>query len=286
MNKILTLLLLSLLLSCQDKKKDGISHLVKEWQGKEILFPEKMTYTLFGEDTVDFKMHESKHKILVYVDTMGCTGCKLQLSKWKGFISRTDSITGSSVPFIFVFQPQREKEVEFLLKREDFDRPVCIDTDGHFNRLNKIPGNSIFQTFLLDENNKVKVIGNPIHNLSIQDIYIREITKASHAEKLPITSLECPSGEYDLGTVTVGSTKSITVSVKNIGSNTFKLKGFTTSCDCTEATCDWKELQPGEAGMITINYKAEEVGDFYRTIDIYGNIKGSLTLSLIGEVKK
>lgn len=88
-----------------------------------------------------------------------------------------------------------------------------------------------------------------------------------------------------MGIVDVGATKTLTVSVKNKGNHAFRLKGFTTSCDCTEASCDWKELQPGETGVVTIVYKAEETGDFYRTVDIYGNIEKPLTLYLIGKVK-
>ena len=32
---------------------------------------------------------------------------------------------------------------------------------------------------------------------------------------------------------------------------------------------NWKELQPGESGTITVSYEAEQPGDFYRTVDIY-----------------
>ena len=49
---------------------------------------------------------------------------------------------------------------------------------------------------------------------------------------------------------------------------------------------NWKELQPGESGTITVSYEAEQPGDFYRTVDIYGNIpNNSLMVSFIGTVK-
>ena len=49
---------------------------------------------------------------------------------------------------------------------------------------------------------------------------------------------------------------------------------------------NWKELQPGESGKITVSYEAEQPGDFYRTVDIYGNIpNNSLMVSFIGTVK-
>ena len=49
---------------------------------------------------------------------------------------------------------------------------------------------------------------------------------------------------------------------------------------------NWKELQPGKSGTITVSYEAEQPGDFYRTVDIYGNIpNNSLMVSFIGTVK-
>ena len=107
-----------------------------------------------------------------------------------------------------------------------------------------------------------------------------------YQEALPKTTLETDKAEYDLGTVKEGTTKKQTVTVRNTGTNVFKLKGFTTSCDCTEATCDWEELQPGESGTVTVSYEAEQPGDFYRTVEIYGNIpNNSLMMSFIGTVE-
>lgn len=252
---------------------------------KEILFPEKITYTRFLEDTIDFRTQNSQFKVLVYVDSTGCIGCKLQLPKWKTFISEIDSLAKSYTPFIFVFQSQNYDDLKTILKRSNFDYPVYTDAKGKFNRLNHFPDDNMFHTFLLDENNHIKVIGNPIHNLSVQELFLREISKNIHSEKEPLTTLASLMDEYNLDIVDKGTTKNITVSVKNTGNNIFKLKGFTTSCDCTEASCDWKELRPNEVGTITINYKAEKVGEFYRTVDIYGNTKEPLTLSFTGKVK-
>ena len=98
------IILLLFLLACQDKKKDEIKHLVSEWQGKEIRFPKDMVFARFATDTVDFTLPKSPHKVLVFVDSIGCTSCKLQLHRWKELIQYTDSITQGTVPFLFFFQ--------------------------------------------------------------------------------------------------------------------------------------------------------------------------------------
>ena len=136
--KIMILLLGLLLLSCKDNsQKKKITHLVQEWQGKQIKFPTDAIFTKYITDTTDFQIPTKGHKVLIYVDSLGCTGCKLKLAKWKDFIAYTDRL----------------------------------------NKLNTFPSNATFQTFLLDTNNKVIVLGNPIHNLSVKELYIKELTR-------------------------------------------------------------------------------------------------------------
>ena len=278
--------LLFLLAACRENKKEQFARLVQEWQGKEIVFPQDMAFSRFVTEPVDYRIPDAKYKVLVYVDSVGCTSCKLQLSKWQELIAHVDSATNGNIPFIFVFQSKDDRELRYILKRDNFDRPVCIDRGDGFDKLNKFPQEITFQTFLLDKDNKVKVIGNPVHNLAVRDLYLKQITGMQYQEALPKTTLETDKAEYDLGTVKEGTTKKQTVTVRNTGTNVFKLKGFTTSCDCTEATCDWKELQPGESGTVTVSYEAEQPGDFYRTVEIYGNIpNNSLMMSFIGTVE-
>ena len=280
------LLLLSLLTACKENNKEKFAQLVQEWQGKEIVFPQNMAFTRFVTEPVDYRIPDAEYKVLVYVDSVGCTSCKLQLLKWKELIAHVDSATNGNVPFIFVFQSKDDRELRYILKCDNFDRPVCIDRNNRFNSSNRFPQDITFQTFLLDKDNKVKVIGNPVHNLAVRDLYLKQITGMQYQEALSKTTLETEQAEYYLGTVKEGTTKKQTVTVRNTGTSVFKLKGFTTSCDCTEATCDWKELQPGESGTVTVSYEAEQPGDFYRTVEIYGNIpNNSLMVSFIGTVK-
>ena len=132
----LIILLLTIFLSaCQDKQKEIITLLVKEWQGKQILFPENMVFTRFASDTTNFVIPTSDYKVLVFVDSIGCTSCKLQLSRWKEFIRYTDSISQKNIPFLFFFQFDDQWEIHSLLIRENFDKPICLDrSDSHGRR--------------------------------------------------------------------------------------------------------------------------------------------------------
>ena len=81
------------LCSCSRRNttKKKIEEMIKLWQGKEIIFPEELIFTKYGKDTVKYNISVSDYKIIMYVDSVGCTECKLQLYKWKDFITEVDS---------------------------------------------------------------------------------------------------------------------------------------------------------------------------------------------------
>ena len=60
--------------------------LVREWEGKEIQFPSNSVFTIQGKDTIEYSGDNSDYKIVTYIDSIGCTSCKLQLQNWKDFI--------------------------------------------------------------------------------------------------------------------------------------------------------------------------------------------------------
>ena len=147
MKSLLYLLsILFLLTSCKENKKEEVARLVQEWQGKEIVFPKNITFTRFVTDTVDYQIPQSDYKVLIYVDSTGCTSCKLQLPKWKELIAYTDSVTGNNIPFLFFFQSKDDKELRYILKRDNFNRPVCIDRNSELDKLNRFPQNITFQS--------------------------------------------------------------------------------------------------------------------------------------------
>ena len=287
MRKLVIILFSSLFLfSCSYDKKHDIEVLVKEWNSKEIRFPDNPVFTRFVIDTVPYRIPRTDYKVVVFVDLVGCISCKLQLPRWKDFMHEVDSLSDGNVPFIFFFQTKDERELRYILKRDNFSYPVCIDTEDIFKKLNRFPEEMMFQTFLIDSENRVKVIGNPIHNLSVKDLYLKEIA-GIEVVPLSVTTIEADSTEYHYGVVGENMTASRKIILRNTGKEVFRIKGTTTSCDCMTAEYDWDEIPPGRKAAMTVEYKAEEPGDFWRTITIYGNVPGkSVTLDFWGTVRK
>lgn len=68
-----------------------------------------------------------------------------------------------------------------MTRQDGFDYPVCFDEMDEFNHLNLFPRDMMFQTFLLDKEDKVVAIGNPVQNPKIKVTY--EAEKAEHFNK-------------------------------------------------------------------------------------------------------
>ena len=284
--KISFICLLLFTMSCQKNDRAKVESLVKEWNHKRIRFPDNPVFTRFVIDTVPYKIPKSDYKVVVFVDSVGCISCKLQLPRWKKFMHEVDSLSNRNVPFVFFFQTKDVRELRYILRRDNFSHPVCIDTEDSFYKLNRFPGEMMFQTFLVDSENRLKVIGNPIHNLSVKDLYLKNIV-GIEAVSLPVTTIQADSAEYHYGVVGENMTASRKIILKNTGKEVFQIKGTTTSCDCMTAEYDWDEIPPGGKAAMTVGHKAEEPGDFWRTITKYGNVPGkSVTLDFWGTVRK
>lgn len=71
------------IVSCKDKRHDAAQRMVKEWSNRELLFPEHPVFTRFVKDTVPYRIPPSDYKVVVYVDSVDCLSCRLQLFRWK-----------------------------------------------------------------------------------------------------------------------------------------------------------------------------------------------------------
>ncbi len=278
----LIILLLTIFLSaCQDKQKEIITLLVKEWQGKQILFPENMVFTRFASDTTNFVIPTSDYKVLVFVDSIGCTSCKLQLSRWKEVIRYTDSISQKNIPFLFFFQFDDQWEIHSLLIRENFDKPICLDRSDSLNQLNHFPKDIRFQVFLLDKNNKVVVIGNPVHNPNVKELYLEEISRKQPVAPIQ-TTVKVEKESLLLETIPLGKSKDTLFKLVNTGDQPLVIIDVTTTCGCAQTLFDKHPVQPGESLHIKVGVTPENKGLFDETITVKCNTNQLIKLNIRG----
>lgn len=282
-------LVLLLFISCTDLKQKEITSLLQKWDQREIFFPKNMTFNILGKDTI-FSPLDTDFKIVSFVDSTGCTNCKLRLNEWRQFISYVDSFYPHKNKVFFFIHPKDTKEIEYLLMRNKFDYPICIDIDNSFNRLNHLPDAEQFQTFLLDKKNKVIAIGNPIRNTKVKKLYLRifqdEKVKLEVENSTIKTRVNIDKTYTSLGNFDWKEEQRTTFVLKNTGNKPLVIEDINTSCGCTSVDYLKEPTQPGKEITLNVTYKADHPEHFNKTITVYCNAETSpIILKISGDAK-
>ena len=274
--------------ACKESPEKQVIRLVSEWSGKEIRFPNRSIFTSLGKDTVDSFNEAGKYRIISYVDSAGCMSCKLQLPKWKELIRETDSLLGNKLTYHFYFHPKDLKDLKYVLRRDRFNYPVCIDLKDEFNRLNRFPSDMTFQTFLLDSLNRVVAIGNPVHNAKVKELYLSLLTgKKKDVSSMMKTSVVSDKTVIDLGDVPWKEVQTATFELKNTGENLLVLHDVDTSCGCVKVEYSKEPVRPGKMLIITVTYTAEHPEQINKTISLHCNVENSpIPLQIRGNARE
>lgn len=273
---LFTLLFSPILFSCGNIEKKEIANLVKEWQGREIFFPEGSVFTIQGRDTVDFNFRNADYKIVTYVDTMGCSSCQLQLQLWKKYMERIDSVSNIRIPFVFYFTPEKPRRITDVTRGESFTYPICLDMDGEFNRLNHFPNRIQFHTFLIDRDNHVLASGNPILSSGVSDLYIDIITgESSVSSKALLTTAEADTLKFDFGEFNETEKQERIITFHNTGDSPLIIQDVVKSCGCTEVSYSHEPVMPGKNLKLSIVYDANQSGKFHKSLMVYCNTPDS-----------
>lgn len=288
MRKLLYPLFLIFIISCNEAKKEKISFLVNEWMGKEILYPNDMIFTLWGKDTIKRTLPHASFSIVTYADSIGCISCKLQLLKWKSFITKLDSVSLEKIPVYFFLYPKDLKEIIHTLKRDYFNYPVCVDMKNAFNKLNHFPDEIDFQTFLVDKNNKVVAIGNPVHNFKVKELYLNIIQgkNISIKRKEIKTKVDIKDKSMFLGKFNWQQEQKAVFTLTNTGTNPLVINHVNTSCGCTSVDYSKEPVRSGDSLLLHVTYKADYPEHFDKTISVYCNAKPSpVVLKITGDAE-
>lgn len=286
-------MILSSFVSCkQDYTKQKVPSLVQEWIGREISFPKSLVYTIQMTDTITDIM-ESLHlfTIINYIDTTGCTSCKLQLPMWKHLMEELEAVAPNRIGLCFFLYPKDLRELRYTLNLNKFMYPVCVDLEDSFNKLNKLPSETRYRTFLIDKDNRVLAVGNPVHNPKVKELYLKIIRgeNVSQEEETPRTqtTMEADRTEADMGRFDWREEQTAEFVLKNTGDSPLVIFDTHTSCGCTQAEYDGKPVLPGDSLVLRVTYKADQPGYFRKSVLVRSNAEQELLkLMVTGEAEE
>lgn len=289
---IISLAVYSLLFSaCKvDKKRMETKQIVHEWLGKEIQFPSEVPCYVLGKDTASGlckELFQAEYKVLLYVDSTGCSDCRLRLFEWKQLIEEADSLFQGRLKFLFFFQLKTNstRGLEFLLRRNRFYYPVFIDTHNSIDKLNHFRQETEYQCFLLDKHNKVLSIGHPLQNVLIWELYKSVIAGEKQTKSMQLTTTEIDKTAYNFGTIKKDSRNKAIFTIRNIGKQPLVLYQVSTSCGCTQVKWEKRPIETGKSTTVHLELTLHEAGYFNKSIEVYGNMESSpIRLKITGTV--
>lgn len=260
-----------LFVSCQSNGEREAKQIVNDWVGKEIQISNQSYFTINGRMTRSPEIMDRKYKILLYVDTAGCTNCRLKLYDWKSLIEEVDSFAPEKVGFIFLIYPKNKKEILKLFRYYDINYPLFIDSLDINNRLNHFPKNPAYQCFLLNEKNKVLAIGNPVENPEVWELFRSIIINKPSEHKSQQTNVTYSTNTIDLGNVEVNKSLIRFFYLKNSGNAPLIIQQVISTCGCTKIEFDKKPMGPEKVTSLKVTIRPVVSGFFRKTLTVYCN---------------
>lgn len=281
---VLFLLGLIISRSVQKKGRPTPKQKVTKWSRRPIHSPAEPVFLCYASGTVAFVIKKGEDKILLYTDFSCCTGCKLQLSKWKEMLVLTDSLLPGKVTYLFFFDNFHIAEIRHLLKQADLKYPVCINITHELNHLNNFPHNRQFQTFLLDKHNQLMAVGKPMLKQSVRQLYIQKMTgKKENASQRQLTLALAEPRFIDLSLLKEKETRTTRVKYLIMENDPWFYWKLSLIAD---ARNPYSVAPPCylEKAQVWEPYYPNDKGTFSKMILLYANISGPILLTIRGKV--
>lgn len=281
------LLLASIILpGCRNKTySENVHEAVAKYLGKYVLFPDSMCRYL-GDKPFSPEPSSPRYRILTIVQPHGCTSCNMQLDAWHNLASRIENGLGDPLDFelIYVLESEPTDEIMSIVRQKSFRRPLVFDPRRTIRKSNDLPEEPEFSTFLLNSQNKIIALGNPIMMPKVAALYLDKMDVAdtpAPSDSLPISISE---KNVPLGLIEEGKDIISRVSVRNISDSIVRIADVTSSCPCVTPTMKYRVLRPKTDSEIIIRFSPDSTmhdeRTIYRTVQIY--VRGHDTPAEIG----
>ncbi len=164
--------------SDQDKIEDDI----KEMKSDPFVIPySKMSCWINDSIQTKRPWENAKMKLVVYTDSTKCSECTFKnMYMWEDFV-KLEKQYSNKFNIVYIFQAKigmHDKDLASSFNMTELNHPMYIDSKSEFSKANpQLPQESIFHIFLLDENNNVILVGNPLFNPKIEKMlrkYLQE----------------------------------------------------------------------------------------------------------------
>jgi hypothetical protein len=169
------LIILSCTINSQKERKKEIKKIVNEWNGKLIEMPDSVFILENGILTIPLEnpFNVGNQKILTFISG-DCEKCINNLNDWVVLLDSVNIGKGLQLIVIILSSDIEQFIREFSIRVPQSIIPY-LDVRYKFLTTYNLPLDWDLRTFLLDNHNRVVLIGNPLHNLNLKKLYLQKI---------------------------------------------------------------------------------------------------------------
>jgi len=185
---IVTLLFVASMQACQNSNRniDLLNNLLKS----KVILPVGSMEVICSKQEVNMVHQKNYYKVILYNDSAVCSPCEVKsLLEWGYYSSSLKKEKGIDLSIIPIFSPSSKdyNSLKCAIKNVKPSFPVYIDRDNGVMKNNpQIPSNPLFHTLILDHEDKVVLVGNPLRNVEIEKLFLQLVSENLDGKK-PLT---------------------------------------------------------------------------------------------------
>lgn len=240
------------------KKHRQEESILENMIGRTVELPGTLEFEVSG-DTIAFNPCSTDYSIICFIDSEGCTPCRMKLLEWDKVICELNSGADTDVGFAMIIADKDIEKIKYLVEKDLFKHPVAIDANNVFNKVNELPKTESCRTFMVDDSGEIIAVGNPVMNPNILDYYKKIIGNHNIRNTNPVS---CEKTVERFGVIKVGEKAEINFVLTNNGVSVRRIRKIVTSCDCTETVIPDTVINPGDTAAIRVSYVPDSVKGF------------------------
>jgi len=274
MKKIVCLVLLCMsLFSCNSDYK--LHALMNEWIGKKLVLNDDARKAMNANDSLRID-----YTIVAYVDSTVCMSCRF--GGWQRLVNEMSMYSDNHINSLLIMSAGASKNLENDININNYNLPYVIDKGDSLLKKNDFPESDIFRTFLLDKDGKVVVMGNPLLNDKIYEMFKKHVEKCSSirytGEKTTVCLLDSVK---ELGEIPKSDTSICLFRVVNKGPNVMGLYDIRVSSASLRATSNKNLISSGDTATIKVRITPSMQGRFLGEITFRCNDVDSIKTMLV-----
>lgn len=175
--KVILLCLIVIAFSSCHRRNDKISKQLTGLYSNTIVIPFSDMDTLIVDTT--YLSNSINYQLLVYIDSSECTPCfASHHQEWEYVLMESRKYEPNLTLTIIIDSKNVSEDIKEKFLRSEFPKSIFIDKKGTFRKINPaFPESTIMHVLLLDKNNKVKLVGNPLKNKKIEELLYSKLGK-------------------------------------------------------------------------------------------------------------